>query len=145
MRGRRPGALQLGWSLLVPGRGLRGVGRASTRLQEGRGIEWPEVARPLGWKQRSPTPPSPRMASPRELTQNPLKKIWMPYSNGRPALHACQRGGEAGSAGKAEGGAWAWVLVLQGKGAGNRWGTGDRCGRAGGGDRCVATSRLGGS
>uniref|UniRef100_A0A8C5JZA6 6-phosphofructo-2-kinase/fructose-2,6-biphosphatase 4 n=1 Tax=Jaculus jaculus TaxID=51337 RepID=A0A8C5JZA6_JACJA len=28
------------------------------------------------------------MASPRELTQNPLKKIWMPYSNGRPALHA---------------------------------------------------------
>ncbi|XP_045847096.1 6-phosphofructo-2-kinase/fructose-2,6-bisphosphatase 4 isoform X3 [Meles meles] len=31
------------------------------------------------------------MASPRELTQNPLKKIWMPYSNGRPALHACQR------------------------------------------------------
>uniref|UniRef100_A0A8C3WXC4 6-phosphofructo-2-kinase/fructose-2,6-biphosphatase 4 n=1 Tax=Catagonus wagneri TaxID=51154 RepID=A0A8C3WXC4_9CETA len=32
------------------------------------------------------------MASPRELTQNPLKKIWMPYSNGRPALHACQRG-----------------------------------------------------
>uniref|UniRef100_A0A2K6CSN9 6-phosphofructo-2-kinase/fructose-2,6-biphosphatase 4 n=1 Tax=Macaca nemestrina TaxID=9545 RepID=A0A2K6CSN9_MACNE len=33
------------------------------------------------------------MASPRELTQNPLKKIWMPYSNGRPALHACQRGG----------------------------------------------------
>lgn len=37
MRGRRPGALQLGWSLLVPGRGLRGVGRASSRLQEGRG------------------------------------------------------------------------------------------------------------
>ncbi|XP_006893000.1 PREDICTED: 6-phosphofructo-2-kinase/fructose-2,6-bisphosphatase 4 isoform X4 [Elephantulus edwardii] len=32
------------------------------------------------------------MASPRELTQNPLKKIWMPYSNGRPALNACQRG-----------------------------------------------------
>uniref|UniRef100_A0A8C5VSW6 6-phosphofructo-2-kinase/fructose-2,6-biphosphatase 4 n=1 Tax=Microcebus murinus TaxID=30608 RepID=A0A8C5VSW6_MICMU len=32
------------------------------------------------------------MASPRELTQNPLKKIWMPYSNGRPALHACPRG-----------------------------------------------------
>ncbi|XP_057343999.1 6-phosphofructo-2-kinase/fructose-2,6-bisphosphatase 4 isoform X2 [Manis pentadactyla] len=32
------------------------------------------------------------MASPRELTQNPLKKIWMPYSNGRPALHASQRG-----------------------------------------------------
>nr|KAF6335621.1 6-phosphofructo-2-kinase/fructose-2,6-biphosphatase 4 [Pipistrellus kuhlii] len=31
------------------------------------------------------------MASPRELTQNPLRKIWMPYSNGRPALHACQR------------------------------------------------------
>ncbi|XP_025740772.1 6-phosphofructo-2-kinase/fructose-2,6-bisphosphatase 4 isoform X1 [Callorhinus ursinus] len=31
------------------------------------------------------------MASPRELTQNPLKKIWIPYSNGRPALHACQR------------------------------------------------------
>lgn len=80
----------------------------------------------LGWKQRSPTHPSPRMASPRELTQNPLKKIWMPYSNGRPALHACQRGGEAGSAGKGEGGAWAWVLVLRGEGAGNRWGTGDR-------------------
>ncbi|XDC85172.1 hypothetical protein R6Z07F_016345 [Ovis aries] len=43
-------------------------------------------------QQRSRTHPSPRMASPRELTQNPLKKIWMPYSNGRPALHACQRG-----------------------------------------------------
>ncbi|XP_030883663.1 6-phosphofructo-2-kinase/fructose-2,6-bisphosphatase 4 [Leptonychotes weddellii] len=43
------------------------------------------------------------MASPRELTQNPLKKIWMPYSNGRPALHACQRRGEAGSMEKGRG------------------------------------------
>lgn len=75
----------------------RGSGRGGA---EGRGLEWPEVARLLGWQQRSRTHPSPRMASPRELTQNPLKKIWMPYSNGRPALHACQRGGEAGSAGK---------------------------------------------
>lgn len=50
----------------------------------------------LGEKQRSPIHPSPGMASPRELTQNPLKKIWMPYSNGRPALHASQRGGKTG-------------------------------------------------
>lgn len=69
------------------------------------------------------------MASPRELTQNPLKKIWMPYSNGRPALHACQRGGEAGSAGRGEGGArgWvdrkAWAVVSRGEGAESRWGT----------------------
>ncbi|XP_013363025.1 PREDICTED: 6-phosphofructo-2-kinase/fructose-2,6-bisphosphatase 4 [Chinchilla lanigera] len=41
---------------------------------------------------RSQSPLGHGMASPRELTQNPLKKIWMPYSNGRPALHACQRG-----------------------------------------------------
>lgn len=67
---------------------------------EGRGLEWPEVAWLLGRGPRSPTHPIPGMASPRELTQNPLKKIWMPYSNGRPALHACQRGGEAGSLGK---------------------------------------------
>ena len=66
------------------------------------------------------------MASPRELTQNPLKKIWMPYSNGRPALHACQRGGEAGVMGKREGGAEVWVVVSLGEGTGNRWGTGDR-------------------
>lgn len=72
------------------------------------------------------------MASPRELTQNPLKKIWMPYSNGRPALHACQRGGEAGSAGRGEGGArgWvdreAWAVGSRGEGAGSRWGTGNR-------------------
>lgn len=48
----------------------------------------------LGEKYRSPIHPGPGMASPRELTQNPLKKIWMPYSNGRPALHASQRGGK---------------------------------------------------
>lgn len=80
-------------------RGLKGGGT------EGRGLEWPEVARLLGSKRRSPTHPRLGMASPRELTQNPLKKIWMPYSNGRPALHACPRGGEAGSAGSGEGGA----------------------------------------
>lgn len=62
-----------------------------------------------GWKPYSRIPPGFGMASPRELTQNPLKKIWMPYSNGRPALHACQRGGEAGSAGSREGGAPGWV------------------------------------
>ncbi|KAJ8791925.1 hypothetical protein J1605_004150 [Eschrichtius robustus] len=85
-----------GSSLTDPGSGSSRQGGAGLRGRaEGRGIEWPEVARPLGWKQRSPTLPSPRMASPRELTQNPLKKIWMPYSNGRPALHACQRGDTA--------------------------------------------------
>lgn len=101
---------------MVAGRALFSWGRAywfwggaceelDTRLRGsrrggagGRGLEWPEV----DWlllvrKPRSPTHHVPGMASPRELTQNPLKKIWMPYSNGRPALHACQRGGEAGS------------------------------------------------
>uniref|UniRef100_A0AAX7UHZ1 6-phosphofructo-2-kinase domain-containing protein n=1 Tax=Astatotilapia calliptera TaxID=8154 RepID=A0AAX7UHZ1_ASTCA len=29
--------------------------------------------------------------NPRELTQNPLKKIWMPYKNGLPEKHICQR------------------------------------------------------
>ncbi|XP_078517756.1 6-phosphofructo-2-kinase/fructose-2,6-bisphosphatase 4 isoform X2 [Lissotriton helveticus] len=29
--------------------------------------------------------------SPRELTQNPLKKIWMPYNNGLPGKHTSQR------------------------------------------------------
>lgn len=76
----------------LPGSGRGGAGRGP-----GRGLEWPEVARLLGRKRRSPSHRVPGMASPRELTQNPLKKIWMPYSNGRPALHACQRGGEAGS------------------------------------------------
>ncbi|TFK00599.1 Na(+)/H(+) exchange regulatory cofactor NHE-RF4 [Platysternon megacephalum] len=34
-------------------------------------------------------------ASPaRELTQNPLQKIWEPYNNGLPAKHSAQRGGE---------------------------------------------------
>ncbi|XP_070789791.1 6-phosphofructo-2-kinase/fructose-2,6-bisphosphatase 4 isoform X4 [Pituophis catenifer annectens] len=28
----------------------------------------------------------------RELTQNPLQKIWVPYSNGLPAKHSAQRG-----------------------------------------------------
>ncbi|XP_028574662.1 6-phosphofructo-2-kinase/fructose-2,6-bisphosphatase 4 isoform X1 [Podarcis muralis] len=34
------------------------------------------------------------MASPpaRELTQNPLQKIWVPYNNGLPAKHSAQRG-----------------------------------------------------
>lgn len=54
----------------------------------------------LSEKRRSPIHPDTGMASPRELTQNPLKKIWMPYSNGRPALHASQRGGKTGSVGK---------------------------------------------
>lgn len=31
--------------------------------------------------------------NPRELTQNPLKKIWMPYKNGLPEKHICQRKG----------------------------------------------------
>uniref|UniRef100_M3YTZ3 6-phosphofructo-2-kinase/fructose-2,6-biphosphatase 4 n=1 Tax=Mustela putorius furo TaxID=9669 RepID=M3YTZ3_MUSPF len=69
-------------------RRLRGSRRGGA---EGRGLEWPEVARLLGRKPHSPTHQVQVMASPRELTQNPLKKIWMPYSNGRPALHACQR------------------------------------------------------
>lgn len=30
---------------------------------------------------------------PRELTQNPLKKIWMPYKNGLPETHISQRKG----------------------------------------------------
>ncbi|XP_075039133.1 6-phosphofructo-2-kinase/fructose-2,6-bisphosphatase 4 isoform X1 [Mixophyes fleayi] len=29
--------------------------------------------------------------SPRELTQNPLKKIWVPYNNGHPVQHSAQR------------------------------------------------------
>ncbi|PIO32829.1 hypothetical protein AB205_0221600 [Aquarana catesbeiana] len=29
--------------------------------------------------------------SPRELTQNPLKKIWVPYNNGCPVQHSAQR------------------------------------------------------
>uniref|UniRef100_A0A674JUQ1 Uncharacterized protein n=1 Tax=Terrapene triunguis TaxID=2587831 RepID=A0A674JUQ1_9SAUR len=34
-------------------------------------------------------------ASPaRELTQNPLQKIWEPYNNGLPAKHSAQRGGQ---------------------------------------------------
>ncbi|KAG8128253.1 hypothetical protein E2320_015158 [Naja naja] len=32
----------------------------------------------------------------RELTQNPLQKIWVPYSNGLPAKHSAQRGGGMG-------------------------------------------------
>lgn len=31
--------------------------------------------------------------TPRELTQNPLKKIWMPYKNGLPETHISQRKG----------------------------------------------------
>lgn len=31
--------------------------------------------------------------SPRELTQNPLKKIWVPYNNGCPVQHSAQRRG----------------------------------------------------
>lgn len=46
-------------------------------------------------------------ASPaRELTQNPLQKIWVPYNNGLPAKHSAQRGGEwtgAGAGGKRSG------------------------------------------
>lgn len=61
---------------------------------ERRGLGWPRWR--VAEKQRSPIHPSRGMASPRELTQNPLKKIWMPYSNGRPALHASQRGGKTG-------------------------------------------------
>ncbi|KAK2502703.1 hypothetical protein MC885_004928 [Smutsia gigantea] len=54
------------------------------------GLRWPEglaVGLFAWWGSFGPG-----MASPPELTQNPLKKIWMPYSNGRPALHASQRG-----------------------------------------------------
>lgn len=32
-------------------------------------------------------------SNPRELTQNPLKKIWMPYKNGLPEKHISQRKG----------------------------------------------------
>uniref|UniRef100_A0AAV2M6E6 6-phosphofructo-2-kinase domain-containing protein n=1 Tax=Knipowitschia caucasica TaxID=637954 RepID=A0AAV2M6E6_KNICA len=45
----------------------------------------------------SPTVPSPEAmadtapTNPRELTQNPLKKIWMPYKNGLPENHISQR------------------------------------------------------
>uniref|UniRef100_A0A3Q3FPF9 Uncharacterized protein n=1 Tax=Labrus bergylta TaxID=56723 RepID=A0A3Q3FPF9_9LABR len=31
--------------------------------------------------------------NPRELTQNPLKKIWMPCENGLPEKHISQRKG----------------------------------------------------
>lgn len=92
---------------------------------EGRGLEWPEVARLLGRKPRSPTHQVRGMASPRELTQNPLKKIWMPYSNGRPALHACQRRGEAGSVEKGRvvpGDGW---IRRPGPGTGGEPGTGE--------------------
>lgn len=100
---------------------------------EGRGLEWPEVAWLLGRKPRSPTQDVPGMASPRELTQNPLKKIWMPYSNGRPALHACQRGGEAGSVEKGRavhGDGWIgrpaqWSRTERGPGTGGEPGTGE--------------------
>lgn len=103
---------------------LRGVKRGGASR---RGLGWPELAR-ASWGRMlsSLTPPGCGMASPRELTQNPLKKIWMPYSNGRPALHACQRGGEAGSAGSGEGSAlgWvdraAWAVVSPGEGAADR-------------------------
>nr|KAF6310985.1 6-phosphofructo-2-kinase/fructose-2,6-biphosphatase 4 [Myotis myotis] len=94
MRGPGPRPLQLGRGLRVLG-GALGVGRASRQLEEGRaegrGLRWPELAGLLGWEPCGPTARGSGMASPRELTQNPLKKIWMPYSNGRPALHACQR------------------------------------------------------
>lgn len=46
MRGRGPRPFQLGWSLLVLGRGLQRVGHASSRREEGRGLEaGPRVAR----------------------------------------------------------------------------------------------------
>uniref|UniRef100_A0A3Q3X638 Uncharacterized protein n=1 Tax=Mola mola TaxID=94237 RepID=A0A3Q3X638_MOLML len=32
-------------------------------------------------------------SNPRELTQNPLKKIWMPCKNGLPEKHISQRKG----------------------------------------------------
>lgn len=36
-------------------------------------------------------------AVPRELTQNPLKKIWMPCKNGLPEKHISQRKGTCGA------------------------------------------------
>lgn len=36
-------------------------------------------------------------ANPRELTQNPLKKIWMPCKNGLPEKHISQRKGAYGN------------------------------------------------
>lgn len=36
----------------------------------------------------------PMETSPRELTQNPLRKIWMPYKNGLPEKHIPQRKGK---------------------------------------------------
>lgn len=36
-------------------------------------------------------------SNPRELTQNPLKKIWMPYKNGLPEKHISQRKGAYGN------------------------------------------------
>lgn len=35
-------------------------------------------------------------SNPRELTQNPLKKIWMPYKNGLPEKHISQKKGAYG-------------------------------------------------
>lgn len=48
--------------------------------------------------ENSSTPPADGMedqtaSNPRELTQNPLKKIWMPYKNGLPEKHIAQRKG----------------------------------------------------
>ncbi|XP_067360849.1 6-phosphofructo-2-kinase/fructose-2,6-bisphosphatase 4a isoform X1 [Channa argus] len=42
------------------------------------------TSRQDGMEDRSPS-------NPRELTQNPLKKIWMPYKNGLPEKHISQR------------------------------------------------------
>lgn len=36
-------------------------------------------------------------SNPRELTQNPLKKIWMPCKNGLPEKHISQRKGAYGN------------------------------------------------
>ena len=41
--------------------------------------------------------PASNPAKPRELTQNPLKKIWMPYKNGLPEKHTSQRKGWCGN------------------------------------------------
>uniref|UniRef100_A0A3Q3E2I5 Uncharacterized protein n=1 Tax=Hippocampus comes TaxID=109280 RepID=A0A3Q3E2I5_HIPCM len=43
-----------------------------------------------------PPPPPTSNLNPRELTQNPLKKIWMPCKNGLPERHISQRKGTYG-------------------------------------------------